>query len=58
MEEEEATAIVSQLIVVNAKWERIRDAAMSRQNQLQHCLNTLQIEQVESIRSIFHSIYF
>ncbi|EJD75751.1 hypothetical protein LOAG_17162 [Loa loa] len=50
MDEEEASVIVSQLLVVNAKWEQIREVAMSRQNQLQHCLNTAQIEQLESIR--------
>ncbi|EJW79232.1 hypothetical protein WUBG_09858, partial [Wuchereria bancrofti] len=53
MEEEDAGAIVSQLLMVNAKWERIREVAMSRQNQLQHCLNAAQIEQLESISALF-----
>uniref|UniRef100_A0A0R3RNK0 Dystrophin n=1 Tax=Elaeophora elaphi TaxID=1147741 RepID=A0A0R3RNK0_9BILA len=56
MEEEEAAAIVSQLLVVNSKWERIREVAMTRQNQLQHCLNTVQIEQLESIRQWLDSM--
>uniref|UniRef100_A0A915Q2R9 Calponin-homology (CH) domain-containing protein n=1 Tax=Setaria digitata TaxID=48799 RepID=A0A915Q2R9_9BILA len=50
LEEDEGAAIVSQLLMVNARWERVREVAMSRQNQLQQCLNTLQIEQLESIR--------
>ncbi|OZC12594.1 spectrin repeat-containing domain protein [Onchocerca flexuosa] len=50
LDEEEASAIIAQLLMVNSKWERIREVAMSRQNQLQHCLNTVQIEQLESIR--------
>ncbi|VDO20139.1 unnamed protein product [Brugia timori] len=56
MEEEGAGAIVSQLLMVNAKWERIREVAMSRQNQLQHCLNTAQIKQLESIRKWLDSM--
>uniref|UniRef100_A0A1I8EJT8 Calponin-homology (CH) domain-containing protein n=1 Tax=Wuchereria bancrofti TaxID=6293 RepID=A0A1I8EJT8_WUCBA len=56
MEEEDAGAIVSQLLMVNAKWERIREVAMSRQNQLQHCLNAAQIEQLESIRKWLDSM--
>ncbi|KAL3998482.1 EF hand family protein [Acanthocheilonema viteae] len=56
MEEEEAATIVSQLLMVNEKWERIREVSMSRQNQLQHCLNTVQIEQLESIRKWLDSM--
>lgn len=55
--EEVAAAIVSQLLMINSKWERIREAAMSRQNQLQHYLNTAQIEQLESIRSSYLDKY-
>ncbi|CAG9538019.1 unnamed protein product [Cercopithifilaria johnstoni] len=56
MEEEEAAAIVSQLLMVNTKWERIREISMLRQNQLQHCLNSIQIEQLESIRKWLDSM--
>ncbi|KAM3720398.1 Dystrophin-1 [Dirofilaria immitis] len=50
LEKDESASIVAQLLMVNSKWERIREIAMSRQNQLQHYLNTVQIEQLESIR--------
>ncbi|VDN06694.1 unnamed protein product [Thelazia callipaeda] len=50
LEEEQATTIVSQLLMVNSRWERVREVAMTRQNELQHCLNSLQVKQLESIR--------
>ncbi|VDK52835.1 unnamed protein product [Gongylonema pulchrum] len=52
LDEEQGAAIVSQLLMVNTRWERVREVAMTRQNQLQQRLNALQIEQLESIRLI------
>lgn len=51
LEEEQSAAILSQLLMVNARWERVREIAMSRQNLLQQRLNSLQLEQLEAIRS-------
>uniref|UniRef100_A0A915ACG1 Dystrophin n=1 Tax=Parascaris univalens TaxID=6257 RepID=A0A915ACG1_PARUN len=56
LEEEQSATILSQLLMVNARWERVRDLAMSRQNLLQQRLNTLQLNQLEAIRKWLEKI--
>ncbi|VDK43703.1 unnamed protein product [Anisakis simplex] len=51
LEEEKSAAILSQLLMVNSRWERVRELAMNRQNLLQQRLNSLQFNQLEAIRN-------
>lgn len=50
LDENQSSGILSQLLMVNARWERVRENAMARQNLLQQRLNFLQTQQLEEIR--------
>ncbi|CEF68324.1 Discontinuous actin hexagon [Strongyloides ratti] len=49
LEEEQCSAVISQLLIVNQRWETVREKAMERQTELQSNLNSLQLEQLNEI---------
>ncbi|TKR92162.1 hypothetical protein L596_006870 [Steinernema carpocapsae] len=49
VDEDLSQSIVSQLLIVNQRWESVRALAMRRQNLLQQHLNRLQHKQLEKI---------
>uniref|UniRef100_A0A913HW11 Calponin-homology (CH) domain-containing protein n=1 Tax=Strongyloides stercoralis TaxID=6248 RepID=A0A913HW11_STRER len=49
LEEEQCTAVISQLLIVNQRWETVREKAMERQTELQSNLNNLQLKQLNNI---------
>uniref|UniRef100_A0A0N4ZFM9 Dystrophin n=1 Tax=Parastrongyloides trichosuri TaxID=131310 RepID=A0A0N4ZFM9_PARTI len=49
LEEEQCAAVISQLLIVNQRWESVREKAMERQTELQSNLNCLQVEQLNEI---------
>lgn len=51
LDDEQNMSLLSQLKLVNAKWERVREIAMNRQNLLLEKLNSLQIQQLEGIKN-------
>uniref|UniRef100_A0A1I7ZWA7 Calponin-homology (CH) domain-containing protein n=1 Tax=Steinernema glaseri TaxID=37863 RepID=A0A1I7ZWA7_9BILA len=51
VDEDLCQSIIGQLLIVNQRWEAVRALAMQRQNLLQHHLNRLQHQQLDTISS-------
>lgn len=47
--EDQASSITQQLVIVNQKWDTLREKAMLRQQALQEQLNRLQRDQLHAI---------
>uniref|UniRef100_A0AC35U142 Dystrophin n=1 Tax=Rhabditophanes sp. KR3021 TaxID=114890 RepID=A0AC35U142_9BILA len=56
LEEEQSTVVISQLLIVNQRWETVREQAMERQTDLQRNLNNLQIKQLDAITQWFDQV--
>uniref|UniRef100_A0A0N5BAQ1 Dystrophin n=1 Tax=Strongyloides papillosus TaxID=174720 RepID=A0A0N5BAQ1_STREA len=49
LDDEQCTSVISQLLIVNQRWETVREKAMERQTELQSNLNCLQLQQLNEI---------